>query len=83
MTCPHGYEKPAMCFSCMEDGPVAPPSMWHPSDSTFRAAYAGTCPTCDNEFDVGETIRQWNYGPSYGSPEQTAYTHADCGAPAR
>lgn len=81
--CPHGMPSPASCVDCMADGPVRTPSTWHAARRSFPAAYIGTCPACGDDFAVADRIRQWSFGPSYGSPERTVYTHAGCPAPPR
>ena len=48
-SCAHGMPSPASCVTCIEDGPVAPPTRSEPVTvvATFRARFDGQCPGCN------------------------------------
>ena len=75
MTCPHGFESPASCVDCMQDGPVAPPRVnapWRKATGSFRAEYEGQCEGCPRDISRGQWIVRWERG------DIVVYCHENC-----
>lgn len=72
LTCPHGYPSPKSCIECMEEGPVAPPRVWHKVANPFPARYLDEC-TCGNTINVGDMLQRWDLGD-----EETKYLEVGC-----
>lgn len=58
---------PASCFSCMEDGPVGPPTTAPrpapaPDGPVIRARYDTQCRSCNTGIHVGERIVRTTHG---------------------
>lgn len=72
MPCPHGMPKPSTCLTCMEDGPVAPPTAKvRPTPvATFTARFDGQCPGCNLPITPGQVIHCLS---------DMAYVHQGCG----
>lgn len=54
--CTHGMPTPASCVECMNEGNMPAPPPKPTAEYTVTAQFAGRCPGCHEEIEIGDLI---------------------------